>query len=331
MLNDFLTDVEVSFMATYMDNPIFGANVRSNSMEPIPVLLLEPHRVMVSKDTTTGAMYEARTERLISGGFGRMVGPVWQLKTIEGWGIWRTETGLILRDPDGEIVAQGVIDVDPSWISAVADMGYVTVFHGAPLGVRIPEGRDIASYGTEERAAELRQARDNGHLSAGIVAWKGVGGGALKWSLLMPGAFDIPLPVAYMPIWNLTPHGGAQAFGFTYLEVADHIPVATGMVASLSERDIDLVRPGERDPHLTLLAGFRAVSAEEREFFSQWREAVLENGAVVVIAGVKDLPVGPGVGLPELLAGQKIVSESWAAVVPVSDEQLLPGGFHPLP
>ncbi|MEU0594598.1 hypothetical protein [Streptomyces ardesiacus] len=319
LLADALMDNKMACRATYISDPIFGMTPFPQSdEEDIPVLLFEPAKVVAVKDTRTGTVHEMRTERLVMGGFDRLGGPLWSLKTIEGWGISRTSTSVLLRDPEGDVAAEGDLALDDKWLSDVARYGYAIVLQGAPLGVRLPPGRSVDDYGFRERALEFKRARANGILAGGIVKWTGTNRDALNWVLFPVGVFGIPFPVAYMPLWNLEVHGGPEVFGFERL-ASDSIGArATDMVAELTESDFDLVRPTESDPQISFIAGYRDKSVGSTDSqFTEWRTSALKSGGVVVIAGPREMPsvIGSGSGNNEL--AWKIVRDSWGALVPL--------------
>ncbi|MFL4907338.1 hypothetical protein ACJ6WF_30085 [Streptomyces sp. MMS24-I2-30] len=265
-----------------------------------------------------------RTERLVMGGFQRLSGGLWKLEVIEGWGIYRTSTSVLLRDPEGDVAAEGDLTLDPKWVSDVASAGYAVVLQGAPLGVRIPPGRKAIDYSDHERALEFRRARYNGILAGGVVKWGGTNRDALNWVLFPAGAFGIPFPVAYMPLWNLAVHGGPEVFGFERLDSGFIGAQAAGMVAEVTETDLDLLRPAESDPQISFIAGYRDDAASSTHSqFSQWRNSAIQCGGIVAIAGPREMPsvVGPSSGNNAL--AWEIIHDSWGALVPLSGDCLV--------
>ncbi|MFF9309520.1 hypothetical protein ACF1BS_01250 [Streptomyces sp. NPDC014748] len=319
LLADALMDNKMACRATYLSDPVFGtAPFAQSDEEDIPVLLFEPAKIVAVKDTRTGTVHEMRTERLVMGGFDRLSGGFWRLKVIEGWGISRTSTSVLLRDPEGDVAVEGDLALDERWVSDVARYGYAIVLQGAPLGVRLPPGRSVDDYSDHERALEFKRARSNGILAGGIVKWTGNNRDALKWVLFPAGVFGIPFPVAYMPLWNLEVHGGPEAFGFERLDSDSIGARATGMVAELTDSDLDLMRPTESDPQISFIAGYRDNSAGSIDSqFAKWRISALKSGGIVVIAGPREMPsvIGAGSGNNEL--AWKAVRDSWGALVPL--------------
>ncbi|MCX4812502.1 hypothetical protein OG601_18010 [Streptomyces sp. NBC_01239] len=324
LFSDVLMDNKMSCRATYLSDPLLGMSALVKSQEEdIPVLLFEPAKILAVKDTRTGTIHEMRTERLVVGGFQRLTGGLWNLEIVEGWGIYRTSTSVLLRDPEGDVAAEGNLVLDSEWVSAVVSVGFAIVLQGAPLGVRIPPGRKESDYSDQERVLEFRQARRNGILAGGIVKWGGNNRDALKWVLFPAGVFGIPLPVAYMPLWNLELHGGPEVFGFERLNVGSIGAQAVGMVANIAEADLDLERPTETDPQISFIAGYRDGSAGSPDSpFLPWRESAIRCGGIVAIAGPREMPTIVGSGSGNNALAWEILHDSWGAVVPLGGDCL---------
>jgi hypothetical protein len=76
----------------------------SDKSEQIPVLLFEPDRVALMKDTVTGMTYEWQTEAMVSTGFHRVPARfMMAFLPADGWGVQRTPSGVVLRDGDGAV------------------------------------------------------------------------------------------------------------------------------------------------------------------------------------------------------------------------------------
>ncbi len=105
----------MSARVTYLDDPVFGgmqaavgigADGRlvadgSGTEEPIPVVLFEPAKVMMSENKDTGLVQELRTEAIVAAGFHRMPppGPLWAAKPAAGWEVRREQGALVPRAP----------------------------------------------------------------------------------------------------------------------------------------------------------------------------------------------------------------------------------------
>jgi hypothetical protein len=325
LVSDALLDKKMACRATYLSDPIFGMSPFTQSTEgDIPVLLFEPAKIIAVKDTLTGTVHEMRTERLVMGGFQRLSGGLWTLEVVEGWSIYRTNNSVLLRDPDGDVAAEGDLVLDPQWVSDVTTAGYAIVLQGAPLGVRIPPGRRSADYSNQERVLEFKRARHNGILAGGIVKWGGTNRDALNWVLFPAGVFGIPFPVAYMPLWSLSMHGGPEVFGFERLNSGSIGARAVGMVANITETDLDFMRPMESDPQISFIAGYRdAAAGSPHSQFTAWRDSAIQCGGVVAIAGPREMPstVGPNSGNNAL--AWEAIHDSWGALVPLGGDCLL--------
>lgn len=113
-------------------------------------------------------------------------------------------------------------------------------------------------YTVEDRAKEIQQGRREGLLAGATVTWHPEPlDETLNWVLFGPGMYSQPLPVAYLPIWEFHRHGGPEAFGFAPFRSFAEIPHAHGMVAHITDTDVDLHRPGddateEEDPRQNL-------------------------------------------------------------------------------
>jgi hypothetical protein len=88
--------------------------------------------------------------------------------------VYRTKDGIVLRDPDGAVYAEGTAVFDPAWVSTATSLGNVLVLHGPRLGIRIPPGRTAASYTIDVRAKEIKQGRREGLLAGATVEWQPV-------------------------------------------------------------------------------------------------------------------------------------------------------------
>ena len=316
MTSEFSADNEMACRATFLSDPVFGAPVANvPDADAFPVLLLEPKRILALKDTRTGSVHEMRMEALISGGFRRVDGPIWRAEPCDGWGIYRDGTEVFLRNPDGQVVTRSRVSLDPAWVSAAVSMGWVLVLYGYPLGVTVPPDRTEHSYTLMDRAREITQARRNGLLAAALVDWRGPLTETLDWVLFPPGAFGLPLPMAYVPLWEFTTHGGPEEFGFTRLNRRVMLPIAEGMIASLTATDLDLVRPDAGEPD-RLIAGYQAGEGSANEqFFGTWRQSVLTAGGLVVMTGTREIPNILGASQEQDQLAYDVMGDSWGAKV----------------
>jgi hypothetical protein len=137
----------------------------------------------------------------------------------DGWGLYRTATGVRLCDPYGGTYAEGRLTLEPEWVSAAVSTGSVMVFFGPGLGVRVPPGRSPESYTIRERAWEFRDGREKGLLATATVRWhSSPPEEAMTWVSLGENVLGPQAPpVAYVPLLNFKAAGGPQAFGFTDL------------------------------------------------------------------------------------------------------------------
>jgi hypothetical protein len=147
--------------ATYLDDPVLADVVGpallaadDHGAEAMPVLLFEPTSLLAVQDTQTGTTREMRTEALVSGGLHRMSSSRLLGAPADGWSVGRAEGRVKLRDPDGAVVVEGDLDLDPAWVSRAVSHRRVAVLHGSPLGVKVPAGKTAHSYTIRERAEE---------------------------------------------------------------------------------------------------------------------------------------------------------------------------------
>jgi hypothetical protein len=219
---------------------------------------------------------------------------------------------LILRDATGEIWAAGKVTPDPAWVSAAASYRQVVAFYGPRLGVRTPPGMNAASYTTAKRAAEFRQARGQGLVTAATVTWCGEATDeTMDWMTFLPGSFGQSLPGVFAPVMNFTRHGGPEAFGLVRLR--DHglalpaDPIKTLMVR-VSRTDIDLTDPAETRA-FDWIGGVHYGEGIQ----AAWRQAALREKKLLLLTG-RSLPSQPS---PDPRRSLEILGELWAAVVPV--------------
>ena len=229
-------ETEMPCRATFMDDPLFGGRAaRVTGMTPegglitdsgadadqVPVLLFEPVHTIAMKDPVTGLSHEPRIDTLVGAGWQR-VPPRFVMAGLpaDGWGLYRTATGVELVDPYGCVYAEGRLTLDPEWVSAAVSTGAVMVFIGPNLGIRVPPGRSPESYTDGDRIREFRYGRENGLLAAATVRWHtSPPGETATWVLLREDELGPACPpVAYVPRLNLKAHGGPQAFGFASLD-----------------------------------------------------------------------------------------------------------------
>ena len=320
----FLTDMPCR--VTYLNDPVFGrmrpaagidpgGNLiadNSGTVEAIPVVLFEPVQIMVMKNKVTGMVQEGKTGGIVAAGFHRVPGhPVWAVQPAPGWEVRRMPGELVLCDGTGEIWAAGKVTPDPAWVSAAASYRQVVVFYGPKLGVRTPPRMNAASYTTATRAAEFREARDQGLVTAATVTWRGVATDeTLEWMTFLPGSFGQPLPGIFAPLTNFTRNGGPEAFGLARL--GDHglavpaDPIKT-LIARVSRTDIDLADPAEARA-FDWIGGVHYGEGVD----TGWRRAALSEKKVLLLTG-RSLPSQPGPSRRSL----DVLGELWAAVVPV--------------
>lgn len=323
MASEFSAENEVACRATFLSDPVFGPSaVNAPDAESFPVLLLEAKRIMAVQDLRTGSVREIRMESLISGGFRRIDGPVWKVGPADGWGIYRDGTEVYLRDPDGQVATRSPAVLDPAWVSAAVSLGRVLVLYGYPLGVNVPPGKTEQSYTLKDRAREVTEARRSGLLAAAMVEWRGALTETLDWVLFPAGVFGLSLPMAYVPLWEFTRHGGPEEFGFTRLDRRVMLPVAEGMTASITATDLDLVRPDEGEPD-RLIAGYRpGEGPPDQRFFQGWRQSVLDAGGLVVMTGNRAIPNILGASPERDQLAFDAMCDSWGAKVSLETSAL---------
>ncbi len=257
-------ETEMPCRATFLDDPLFGgrpARVTGSTPEGelltdtsreagrMPVLLFEPVHVIALKDPVTGLTHEARTDVLVGAGWQRVPRQFLMAGLpADGWGLYRTATGVELLDPYGCVFAEGRLALDPEWVSAAVSIRSVMVFVGPRLGVRVPPGWSPESYTARARALEFREGRQDGLLAAATVKWhSSPSAETVSWVLLAENALGPQSPpTVYVPLLNLKAHGGPQALGFTDLSRFGRgpldIPAARGLAVRLTGADVDLIR-----------------------------------------------------------------------------------------
>ena len=337
MIEQIAGETEMPCRATFMNDPLFGGRAaRVTGMTPegalvtghradadqVPVLLFEPVHTIAMKDPVTGFFHEARIDTLVGAGWQR-VPPRFVMAGLpaDGWGLYRTASGVELVDPYGCIYAEGRLTLDPGWVSTAVSTGAVMVFIGSNLGIRIPPGRDAESYTDGDRLREFRNGRENGLLAAASVKWHiSPPGETATWVLLRENELGPACPpVAYVPRVNLKAHGGPRAFGFASLDRLGSgpmdIPVARGLAARITDDDVDLVRPGDETG--VFIAGYRNPSGPGDERFAAWRAAAARYGHILVITGSRDLLPGPAADFARVV---DVVRASRGALVPLTGD-----------
>jgi hypothetical protein len=127
-----------------------------------------------------------------------------------------------------------------------------------------------------------------------------------------------------MPLWSLSMHGGPEVFGFERLNSGYIGAQATGMVATITEADLDFIRPAERDPQISFIAGYRDDSAgSPHSQFTEWRNSAIQCGGVVAIAGPREMPSTVGASSGNNALAWEALHDSWGAIVSLGGDCLL--------
>lgn len=308
LLARLATEHHMPCRLTYLHDPVLGCGAvpvagitedgtlvpdRSGTVDPIPVVMFEPSRSVISQDSRTGTAHDLLTEVLITAGFHRISpGPIWTGRPAEGWGIYRRTEGLVLRDPDGAVYAEGTTALDPAWVSIATSLGSVLVLHGPCLGIRTPAGRTKASYTLADRAQEIKRGRWDGLLAGATVRWHPEPlQETLTWVLLPPGMYCQPLPIVYVPKWEFNRHGGPETFGLAPFRSFAKTPQAQDMVAHVTETDVDFYRPNV-DRDLSFICGYHALEGTADGRYAAWRQAALTARRLLLITGSREMPTG---------------------------------------
>ncbi|MCA1702110.1 MAG: hypothetical protein LC808_02110 [Actinobacteria bacterium] len=344
LLARLATEHHMPCKLTYLHDPVLGCGAvpvagitedgtlipdRSGTVDPIPVIMFEPSRSVISQDSRTGTAHDLLTETLITAGFHRISpGPIWSGRPAEGWGIYRATNGLVLRDPDGAVYAQGTTAFDPAWVSIATSLGSVLVLHGPCLGIRTPPGRTEACYTLADRAEEIKRGRRDGLLAGATVRWHPEPlEETLNWVLLPPGMFFQPLPVVYVPRWEFNRHGGPEACGLAPFRSFAETYQAHGMVAHITETDVDLYRP-DVDRDLSFICGFHALEGTTDGRYAAWQQAALTARRLLLITGSREMPTGATV---EAIGPQGSFDEAWNVLHESSVAIVTTTADHPAP
>jgi hypothetical protein len=171
------TTHDVESRATYLDDPALGRGMpvplgdSEGDLPPgqLPVLLLEPREALAIQNED-GSYSEGQVELIIKAGMSRFGWPAALVKTVEGWSLRRTETGVELWDHGG-LWAKATLDLEPEWVSAVVSFGYALVLYSCWLGIRTPPNHQ-GDFTVGQRRLELINARKRGLVAAAFVPWR---------------------------------------------------------------------------------------------------------------------------------------------------------------
>jgi hypothetical protein len=339
-LAEVLQEVDIPCQTTTSSDPLFGGpgaviseilpdgKVLTDPYDTIPVLpvaLFEPTRLLGLKDPRTSTFHEPRMEYIISAGFHRQPRGMLANLPAEGWGLYRTNSGLMLRDQFGGVWANSTVTPDPDWLALAARHYWVTVYYGPWLGLRLPEGATGRTYTLQDRIAEFRRGREYGLCAAASVRWHPeIFDQTTEWVLFAAGAFGQPYPVAYVPAWNFDHLGGPGTFGLEPLTLHGHwiggVPVAHGLAVDITSTDVDFFQP-HLDTAINFVTGYRVPARDPDPSFTAWRQMALQAGSVLLIAGSKDMPAGQVLidsDLSDVVArAEEALGTSHAALVPV--------------
>lgn len=311
-LIEALENVDMPCRITTGNDPLFGGpgamiseilpngTVLTDPYDPAPVLpvaLFEPTQLIAMKDLRTSTFHEPRMEAIISAGFHRQPRGMLANLPAEGWGLHRTDTGLMLRDQLGSVWAKSTVTPDPGWLELAARHYWVTVYYGPWLGVRMPEGKTHRTYTLQDRIAEFRRGRERGLCAAASVRWHPeIFDQTMEWVLLPAGACGQPFPIAYVPVWNFDHCGGPETFGLKPVTLRGHsigpVSVAQDLAVDVTSTDVDFFQP-HLDTAINFVAGYRVPTGDPDPSFTAWRQMALRAGRVLLIAGSKDMPAGP--------------------------------------
>jgi hypothetical protein len=234
----------------------------------------------------------------------------------------------VLRDPDGAVYAEGRTALDPAWVSIATSLGSVLVLHGPCLGIRTPAGRTKASFTLADRAEEVKRGRRNGLLAGATVRWHPEPfEETLTWVLLPPGMYFQPLPIVYVPRWEFNRHGGPETFGLAPFRSFAEIPQAQGMVAHITETDVDFYRP-HVDRDLSFICGYYAGEGSTDGRYAAWQQAALTARRLLLFTGNREMPTGTTVQAigPEgsYDAAWNVLHESSVAIVTTTPDSPAP-------
>lgn len=311
-LIEVLENVDIPCRSTISSDPLFGgpgATIREilpsgavltdpyDTVPVLPVALFEPAQIIGLKDLRTSTFHDPRMEGIISAGFHRQPRGMLANLPAEGWGLHRTNAGLMLRDQFGGVWARSAVTLEASWLELAARHCWVTVYYGPLLGVRLPGDKTGGTYTLQDRIAEFRRGREHGLCAAASVRWHPeIFDQTMEWALLPAGVFGQPYPVAYVPLWNFDHLGGPGAFGLEPVTLRGHrlgpVPVAQGLAADITATDVDFFQP-HLDTAINFVTGYRVPGGSPDSSFSAWRQMALQAGSVLLIAGRKDMPAGP--------------------------------------
>jgi hypothetical protein len=138
--------------------------------QSFPVLLVEPRKAAISRNTETGETREEQIEAIIAAGFQRMLYPSTGVQEAPSWKVSRISQTIRLVDADRRLWAEVRHVRDERWLSQARRLGWVLVIYGPLIGVRTPPGQD--DYDDGARLEELRDARRRGLVAAGVVRWR---------------------------------------------------------------------------------------------------------------------------------------------------------------
>ncbi|WP_433464157.1 hypothetical protein [Spirillospora sp. CA-128828] len=309
---EVLQNVDMPCRTTTSSDPVFGGpgamisdilpdgTVLTDPYDTVPVLpvaMFEPTQVMAVKDLRTSTFHEPRMEHIISSGFHRQPRGMLANLPAEGWGLYRTNTGLLLRDQFGGVWAKSEVTLAPGWLALAAQHFWVTVYYGPWLGVRLPEGKTDQTYTVQDRIAEFKRGREQGLCAAASVRWHPeIFDQTMDWVLLPAGTFGQPYPIAYVPAWNFDHLGGPETFGLEPVTLHSHgmgpVPAAHDLAVDVTSTDVDFFQP-HLDTAINFVAGYRVPAGQPDPPFNAWQQRALQSGKVLLITGSKDIPAGP--------------------------------------
>lgn len=168
-------DVRVAARASFADHPAVGLDplvpkTVGLAGQRLPVLLLEPYRIIVVTNRRTGEFeHEIRVENAVGLGLQRLAPGVSLLDVARDWTVHQNGRQVSLRAPFDQVVAETELRFPPAWLAAAEAVGHVLVIYGPEVGVRPRAG--ARSYNDDDRRAELHRSRRAGMAAWGLVRW----------------------------------------------------------------------------------------------------------------------------------------------------------------
>ncbi|MFJ9459135.1 hypothetical protein ACIRST_29115 [Kitasatospora sp. NPDC101447] len=139
---------------------------------PMPIVLLQPERLVVATSPITGKSIEVQLHRTCAYGFRRLLGPHLTIPCPEGLTLEQDGPALVLHDAEGFVLARASAVVPLKWREAAIRRGRALVLYGFAFALDTPAISRRIFTSSMAVYQSVEQAADKGLIAAAAVSVK---------------------------------------------------------------------------------------------------------------------------------------------------------------